>query len=101
MIRNNISKHFFSHFQANHPDGCEVIADDCNKVLREIMDRDQGIQSTERNLPQKGQVDMICGGPPCQGFSIMNIFQVREHSHMTSDGFGVFLTYLPTLIRYF
>ena len=77
MIRNDISKHFFSHFQANHPDGCEVIADDCNKVLREIMDRDQGIQSTERNLPQKGQVDLICGGPPCQGFSIMNIFQVR------------------------
>ena len=25
---------------------------------------------------------------------------VREHSHMTSDVFGVFLTYLPTLIRY-
>ena len=77
MIWNDISKYFFTHFQANHPDGCEVIADDCNKVLREIMDRDQGIQSTERNLPQKGQVDMICGGPPCQGFSIMNIFQVR------------------------
>ena len=77
MIRNDISKYFFTHFQANHPDGCEVIADDCNKVLREIIDRDQGIQSTERNLPQKGQVDMICGGPPCQGFSIMNIFQVR------------------------
>ena len=25
---------------------------------------------------------------------------VREHSHMTSDFFGVFLTYLLTLIRY-
>ena len=24
----------------------------------------------------------------------------REHSHMTSDVFGSFLTYLPTLIRY-
>jgi hypothetical protein len=27
--------------------------------------------------------------------------KVREHSHMTSDVFWVFLTYLPTLIRYF
>ena len=26
---------------------------------------------------------------------------VREHSHMTSDIFGIFLTYLPSLIRYF
>ena len=32
---------------------------------------------------------------------VENNCQVREHSHMTSDGFGVFLTYLPTLIRYF
>ena len=35
----------------------------------------------------------------CQG-NLMMIF-IREHSHMTSDVFGVFLTYLPTLIRYF
>ena len=26
---------------------------------------------------------------------------IGEHSHMTSDVLGVFLTYLPTLIRYF
>ena len=29
------------------------------------------------------------------------LFPVREHSYMTSDVFGGFLTYLPTLIRYF
>ena len=84
---------FFSHFQANHPDGCEVIADDCNKVLREIMDRDQGIQSTERNLPQKGQVDMICGGPPCQGFSIMNIFQESDESKFKNSLISSYLSY--------
>ena len=28
-------------------------------------------------------------------------YQVREHSYMTSDVFWAFLTYLPTLIRYF
>ena len=29
------------------------------------------------------------------------VFNIREHSHMTSDVFWAFLTYLPTLIRYF
>ena len=36
-------------------------------------------------------------------FFSLNWIQNREHSHMTSDVFWVFLTYLPTLItiRYF
>ena len=29
------------------------------------------------------------------------LFLLREHSYMTSDVFWAFLTYLPTLIRYF
>ena len=33
----------------------------------------------------------------CYGYWMIRI---REHSHMTSDVFGSFLTYLPTLIRY-
>ena len=28
-----------------------------------------------------------------------DVRSIREHSHMTSDVLGVFLTYLPTLIR--
>ena len=28
-------------------------------------------------------------------------FSIGEHSYMTSDDFWAFLTYLPTLIRYF
>ena len=34
-------------------------------------------------------------------FLYLLICEIREHSHMTSDILGVFLTYLPTLIRYF
>ena len=31
----------------------------------------------------------------------LDLGKIREHSHMTSDDFWVFLTYLSTLIRYF
>ena len=36
----------------------------------------------------------------CQSSSAVSFITIREHSHMTSDVFGSFLTYLPTLIRY-
>ena len=83
----------FSYFQANHQDDCEVYHDDCNRVLREIIDRDQGIQSSDRILPQKGEVDLICGGPPCQGFSIMNVFQESDRSRFKQSLISSFLSY--------
>ena len=33
-----------------------------------------------QKLPQKGDVELLCGGPPCQGFSGMNRFNSREYS---------------------
>ena len=33
-----------------------------------------------QQLPQKGDVELLCGGPPCQGFSGMNRFNSREYS---------------------
>lgn len=58
----------------------------------------QGRETNERGqrLPRKGEVELLCGGPPCQGFSGMNRFNSREYSqfkvctaaarlHVTSD----------------
>ena len=36
--------------------------------------------SMGQKLPQKGEVELLCGGPPCQGFSGMNRFNSREYS---------------------
>lgn len=36
--------------------------------------------SLGQKLPQKGDVEFLCGGPPCQGFSGMNRFNSREYS---------------------
>ena len=42
----------------------------------------QGEQTNRKGqkLPQKGEVELLCGGPPCQGFSGMNRFNSREYS---------------------
>lgn len=42
----------------------------------------QGDKATDKGqiLPQKGDVDLLCGGPPCQGFSGMNRFNSRQYS---------------------
>lgn len=36
--------------------------------------------SRGQTLPQKGDVQLLCGGPPCQGFSGMNRFSSRDYS---------------------
>ncbi|XP_065933682.1 DNA (cytosine-5)-methyltransferase 1 isoform X2 [Magallana gigas] len=37
-----------------------------------------------QKLPQKEDVELLCGGPPCQGFSGMNRFNSREYSRFKS-----------------
>ena len=49
------------------------------------MDADyQGLNEAAKysggKLPKKGEVEILCGGPPCQGFSSMNQFSEGEHS---------------------
>ena len=65
-------------FKANNR-GTTVFSEDCNILLKLVM---EGAEKTSRDqrLPQQGDVEMLCGGPPCQGFSGMNRFSSREYS---------------------
>ncbi|KAK3742012.1 hypothetical protein QZH41_019860, partial [Actinostola sp. cb2023] len=59
--------------------GCTVFSDDCNELLKLAMDGKE-TNSTGQKLPRRGEVELLCGGPPCQGFSGMNRFNTREYS---------------------
>ena len=68
-------------FKANHPD-CDVIIDDVNKVLKEVLDAedDHDDGKFKPRLPGKGQVQLLVGGPPCKGFSLLNKFTKNDAS---------------------
>lgn len=81
-----------SAFQLNNPEST-VFVDDCNHLLKLAM---SGIEtnSVDQKIPFKGDVDFICGGPPCQGFSGMNRFSSREYSLFTNSLIATFLSYV-------
>ena len=77
-------------FKANSED-CEVIVEDVNKVLRDLLEK--GNDSPNYNLPDKGQVDLMCGGPPCPGFSVMNTFKEGDKARFKNSLISTFLSY--------
>ena len=72
LTQAGIEVHWANEFDANaaetyrksHP-GCKVFEEDVNVLYQRMLDRDE-------NLPQPGDVDLVVGGPPCQGFSGYN-----------------------------
>jgi hypothetical protein len=45
-------------------------------------------------LPPKGETQLLVGGPPCQGFSGMNRFNVSDHSKAKNSHVVPYLSYL-------
>lgn len=67
-----------------------LVAHDSNSVCSS-----QGASTNERRqeLPRKGEVELLCGGPPCQGFSGMNRFNSREYSQFKNSLVVSYLSY--------
>ncbi|KZT51804.1 S-adenosyl-L-methionine-dependent methyltransferase [Calocera cornea HHB12733] len=83
-------------FRANFPDAAAILQD-TNEVLRRAVDLSEGKDPpplyqigshTERcpELPRPGEVDIIIGGPPCQGFSRLNSFATANDKRNTLIG---------------
>lgn len=96
-------------FKLNHPEA-EVFCENCNVILRSIMEKGGDLEdclstpeaeslslklSDEQKikLPMPGQVDLIVGGPPCQGFSGMNRFNQRTWSKVQCEMILSFLSF--------
>lgn len=50
-------------------------------------------QATMSSLPGPGQVDFLCGGPPCQGYSGMNRFNKGNWSMVQNSMVMAYLSY--------
>jgi C-5 cytosine-specific DNA methylase len=44
----------------------------CGCLIHELHVTNCQESTLDDSLPQPGKVDLICGGPPCQGFSRIN-----------------------------
>ncbi|KAH7980184.1 hypothetical protein HPB49_013687 [Dermacentor silvarum] len=78
-------------FRLNFPDAT-IFTDDCNRLLRLVMDGET-VNEHGQALPQKGDVELLCGGPPCQGFSGMNRFNSRQYSQFKNSLIASYLSY--------
>ncbi|XP_048343420.1 DNA (cytosine-5)-methyltransferase 1 [Sphaerodactylus townsendi] len=78
-------------FRLNNP-GTTVFTEDCNVLLKLVMSGEK-TNSLGQKLPQKGDVELLCGGPPCQGFSGMNRFNSRTYSKFKNSLVVSFLSY--------
>lgn len=74
--------------------GAQVFNADCNALLRSAMAREGGGgAAAESALPERGMIDAIVGGPPCQGFSGMNRFSAGEYSMFKNSLVVTYLSY--------
>ena len=45
-----------------------------------------------QSLPKKGQVEVLCGGPPCQGYSGLNRHWDQEVYHLKNSLVATYLS---------
>ncbi|XP_052746460.1 DNA (cytosine-5)-methyltransferase 1 isoform X2 [Bicyclus anynana] len=81
-----------AHAYSLNNENCTVFVEDCNKLLEAVL---AGDTHTARGLrlPRQGEVELLCGGPPCQGFSGMNRFNSREYSNFKNSLVVSFLSF--------
>ncbi|XP_044758419.1 DNA (cytosine-5)-methyltransferase 1-like isoform X2 [Coccinella septempunctata] len=77
-------------FRLNNPK-CKVFTEDCNDLLQMVMNDKETAKKI--GLPQKGEVEMLVGGPPCQGFSGMNRFNAGQYSLFKNSLIVSYLSY--------
>ncbi|XP_043507435.1 DNA (cytosine-5)-methyltransferase 1-like isoform X1 [Frieseomelitta varia] len=78
-------------FCLNNPN-TTVFIEDCNIILKKVMNGEIANEIGQK-FPQKGQVELLCGGPPCQGFSTMNKFRSADSTVLKNSLIVTYLSY--------
>ncbi|XP_063536239.1 DNA (cytosine-5)-methyltransferase 1-like [Cydia strobilella] len=81
-----------AHAYALNNPGCSVFREDCNALLAAALAGATHSAAALR-LPAVGEVELMCGGPPCQGFSGMNRFNSREYSNFKNSLVATYLSF--------
>lgn len=78
-------------FQLNNRE-CSVFEEDCNSILHKLLN---GLEEGDGGgtLPEPGEVELLCAGPPCQGFSALNRFTKRSFSVFKSSQVATALSF--------
>uniref|UniRef100_A0A914X0L1 DNA (cytosine-5-)-methyltransferase n=1 Tax=Plectus sambesii TaxID=2011161 RepID=A0A914X0L1_9BILA len=79
-------------YKRNFP-SATVFHTDVN-VMFERMQRGEKCDASGQRYPQRGDVDLICGGPPCQGFSGMNS---AKHEKASTTKRSLVASFLATI----
>ncbi|KAI5644354.1 c-5 cytosine-specific DNA methylase domain-containing protein [Phthorimaea operculella] len=81
-----------AHAYSLNNKSCIVFNEDCNALLKDAMSGATHSTGGLR-LPMQGEVELLCGGPPCQGFSGMNRFNSREYSNFKNSLVASYLSF--------
>ncbi|CAH2980940.1 unnamed protein product [Chilo suppressalis] len=81
-----------AHAYSLNNKNCIVFNEDCNALLKDAISGATHSAGGLR-LPMQGEVELLCGGPPCQGFSGMNRFNSREYSNFKNSLVASYLSY--------
>lgn len=81
-----------AHAYSLNNKNCIIFNEDCNALLKDAMSGATHSGGGLR-LPMQGEVELLCGGPPCQGFSGMNRFNSREYSNFKNSLVASYLSF--------
>ena len=87
---------FASSYAKNNP--CtRVFHRDCNEMLNEMIESKANKTEINNYYPRTGEVELLCGGPPCQGYSGFNRNPNGDNSENKKNMVQNFLSFVDFL----
>jgi len=76
-------------YKKNNPQ-TKVFTQDSSVIFRDLLSDSEEVK---KQYPRKGEVELLCGGPPCQGYSGINRHFQKDYSKFQNTLVAGFLSY--------